>query len=114
MWELLTRFFAAEIQMWQGNAPLKRVFWCHGVILSNVLLSIYGATIYLGWPLAEQFLLVILALYMLWILVAIWRCAAGTETVWGLFARMLTIAWAVNTTMILLFRELDLIMLFLD
>lgn len=105
---LLARLFSAEIEMWHGNAPLARVFWGHGVLLSNILLGLYGASIYFGQPLAEQFLLIGFGLYMLWILVAIWRSAARISTIWSLLARMLTIAWAVNIAMVLLFRELDL------
>lgn len=108
----LARLFSAEIEMWHGKAPLGRVFWGHGVVLSNFLLGFYGATIYFPQPLAEQFLLIGLGLYTLWILVAIWRSAARDNTILSLLARMLTVAWAANITMILLFREMELMMLF--
>lgn len=100
--------------MWLGNAPLGRVFWGHGVVLSNLLLGLYGATIYFAQPLAEQFLLICIGLYTLWILVAIWRSAAKVDTVWSLLAQMLTVAWAVNVGLILLFREMELLMIFFD
>lgn len=109
----LARFFSTELAMWRGEAPLAQVFWLHGVLLSSLLVGLYGGTIYFAWPLGEQFLLICLALYTSWILVSIWRSAAGVDTIWSLLARMLTLAWAVNTALLLLFRELELVMLFL-
>ncbi len=111
--QLLARLFSREIEIWRGEAPLAPVFWGYGVALSSVLLGSYGATIYFVWPRAEQFLLICLGLYTLWILVAIWRCSAHPNSIWNLLARMLTVAWAVNVALILLFRELDLLTLFL-
>lgn len=110
---LLARIFSPEVLIWRGDAPLSRVFWGYGVLLSTILLSAYGATIYLGMPRAEQVLLICLGLYTVWILVAIWRSAEGVNNVWSVLARMLTVAWAVNIVMILLFRELELLTLFL-
>lgn len=109
---LLARIFSPELQIWRGDAPLARVFWGYGVLLSTILLGAYGATIYFDLPRAEQILLICLGLYTLWILVAIWRSADGVTTVWSVLARMLTVAWAVNIAMILLFRELELMTLF--
>lgn len=108
----LARFFSVELRMWRGEAPLAPLFWGHGVLLSSFLLALYGAAIYSGRPLLEQFLLVCLGLYTLWILIAIWRSAANDNTVWSLLARMLTVAWAANIVLILLFREVELLTLF--
>jgi hypothetical protein len=38
--------------------------------------------------------------------VAIWRCAANSP--WGSLARGLTVAWAANTVLLLLFLQVDL------
>jgi hypothetical protein len=110
--ELLGRLFPAEMRAWRGRADLATVFWFYGVLTSSILGILYAATIYLRHPVAEQLLLIGFALYTVWILVSIWRCSLATETMWGLLARFLTIAWAGNVAMLLVFRQFELLILF--
>ncbi len=105
----LERFFANEIDAWRGDADLARVFWVNGVLTSAVLMVLYATTIYLQQRIAEQLLLILLAAYTIWIVVSIWRCAAPSETFWATLARYLTIFWALNSGLVLFFRELDLL-----
>ncbi len=105
----LRKFFAEEIRAWHGHAPLASVFWLRGVLGSSVLILLYATTVYLEQAFAEQALLVIFGGYTIWILVAIWRCSQADDTFWSFMARLLTVAWAGNAAMILLFRQLDLL-----
>lgn len=105
----LARFFAEEISAWRGQASLARVFWLKGVLTTLVLSVLYATTVAQGQHLAEQLLLIFLAVYTVWILVAIWRCARGDDSFWALMARLLTVAWAGNAALVILFRQLDLL-----
>lgn len=60
-------------------------------------------------PWLQQAVLAALALYTVWILVAVWRCAARAPPGWRFLARLSTIVWAGNALMVLGFLELDLI-----
>ncbi len=111
---LFARLFENEIRAWNGNARLHIVFWRYGVLTSSILILLYGTTVVLHQLIAEQLLLVLLLPYAVWVLVSIWRCSLATDTLWGLLARFLTIAWAVNVALILIFRQLDLLVLFAD
>ncbi|MFX0541225.1 hypothetical protein ACEWPM_005770 [Roseovarius sp. S4756] len=111
---LFARFFEREIQIWYGNARLSTLFWRDGVLTSFILILLYATTIYLHQLVAEQLLLVFVVVYTVWILVSIWRCSLATGTVWGVFARFLVIAWAANVALVLLFRQLELLILFAD
>jgi len=73
---------------------------------------LYATTIYLHQHIAEQVLLICASFYTIWILVSIWRCSLVEGTFWGQLARFLTIAWAANVTLILLFRQLELLTIF--
>lgn len=106
------RLFANELRAWRGEADLSRVFWIQGVLTSAVLMMLYATTIYLEQRIAEQLLLIVVVFYSIWILVSIWRCAAASSTFWAMLARFLTVAWALNTAMILLFREMELLAIF--
>lgn len=110
--EMLARLFPAEMRAWNGDADLATVFWFYGVLTSSILMIFYAATIYLLHPVAEQLLLICFALYTVWILVSIWRCSLATDTFWSLLARFLTIAWAGNAAMLLVFRQFELLILF--
>jgi hypothetical protein len=109
---LLARLFQREIRAWQGNARLSTVFWRYGVLTSSILVLLYATTVFLHQLIAEQILLILFALYTIWILVAMWRCSVATDSLWSLLARFLTVAWAANVALILLFRQLELLVLF--
>ena len=103
-------FFSAEIRAWRGEQPLWKVFWLYGVAASLVLITIYIIAFFIDRVALRQVLLVLFAPYTAWILVSVWRCANNThEYFWSLLARLLTVAWACNTILILLFLELNLI-----
>jgi hypothetical protein len=106
----VARFFAGELAAWRGEQPLWKVFWLYGVAVSGVLIAIYAAAFYSDRVALRQVLLVCFALYTVWILVSVWRCANNTrERYWSLLARFLTVAWAGNTIMILVFLQFNLI-----
>lgn|SRR5690606_35966515 len=108
--QLASRFFTPEIRAWRGQAPLWMVFWIYGVAVSSVIIALYVSALLSGQRLLQQGLLLVFAFYTLWILVSVWRCAGNVrERFWGVLARFLTIAWAGNTVMVLLFIELDLL-----
>jgi hypothetical protein len=105
----LSRLFAPEIRAWRGEHRLGVVFWGYGVLASSGLILVLGAAIVLGQVALQQILLVAGALYTGWILVAIWRCAGRAHPYGGGLARSLTIAWALNSALVLLFLQLDLL-----
>jgi len=103
-------FFAAELRAWRGEQPLWKVFWIYGVGTSGALIAFYVIAFYVDRVALRQALLLCFALYTAWILVSVWRCANNTrERIWGLFARFLTVAWACNTIMVLVFLQFNLI-----
>jgi hypothetical protein len=105
-----TEFFAAELRAWRGEQPLWKVFWVYGVVTSGVLITFYVIAFYIDRIALRQVLLLCFAPYTAWILVSVWRCANNTEErIWGLFARLLTVAWACNTIMIIVFLQFNLI-----
>lgn len=75
-----------------------------------MLITFYVIAFYVDRIALRQVLLFCFAPYTTWILVSVWRCANNTEErIWGLFARLLTVAWACNTILILIFLPLNLI-----
>lgn len=107
---LVARFFAPEIAAWRGQQPLWKVFWVYGVSVSCALIAIYLLAFLSGQVALRQVFVFCFAPYTAWILVAIWRCAGNSrELYWGMVARFLTVAWAVNTVLIVLFVEMNLI-----
>ena len=108
--EFAAAFFAAELRAWRGEQPLWKVFWAYGVVTSSVLVTFYIIAFYVDRIALRQVLLLCFAPYTAWILISVWRCANNTEErIWGLFARFLTVAWACNTIMILVFLQFNLI-----
>jgi hypothetical protein len=104
------KFFATEVRSWHGEEPLWKVFWIYGVVRSGIIAAFYAVAIYAGYVLLQQILLLCFAAYTIWILVSVWRCANNIkERSWGLLARLLTVAWAGNTTMVLIFLQFDLL-----
>lgn len=108
--KFVAKFFAAELRAWRGEQPLWKVFWVYGVVASGVLITFYVIAFYADRIALRQVLLLCFAPYTAWILVSVWRCANNTqERLWSLFARLLTVAWACNTILIVVFLELNLI-----
>ena len=94
---------------WRGDGPLWKVYWLYGVLGSNVLalillLLMQEGAIASGW---FQLVLLLLAVYTVWIVVSVWRCAFNVENpMYGHMARALTVAWALNALLVLGFLEL--------
>lgn len=100
------------VRYWRGEGPLWKAFWLYGVIPSNI------ATGLVAWGLASgrigrgvvAALIVLLMMYTVWVLVSIWRCADNARTeFYGVMARALTAAWALNAVLVSVFLLLDLI-----
>ncbi len=106
--EALRAFFAPELRAWRGEMDLASVFWGYGVLVSILLgLAMLGA-LSVSASLLQQALLLALAGYTIWILIAVWRCAAKSVAHWRFLARLATLAWACNATLVLGFLQLDL------
>lgn len=105
----LVRFFETELRAWFGLLPLWQVFWGYGVLASSVLIGLYAMAVFNRQVVTQQALLILFAAYTVWILVSVWRCAEGSDPYWRLVARCLTVAWAVNTIMVVIFLQLDLL-----
>lgn len=97
---------------WTGRGPLWKVFWLWGVLGSWILAGLFGATwsaFGMSWGLYLVTGVVMVA-YSVWILVSVWRCAPNaTAEHWGLVARFLTVAWALNILLVGAFLGLDLL-----
>src|SRR5262245_9469226 len=97
---------------WRGHGPLWKAYWLYGVLGSNVLALILLLLMQrsaLGSALF-QLLLLMLAGYTVWIVVAVWRCAFNVENpLYGHMARALTVAWALNALLVLGFLELQFV-----
>ena len=95
-----------------GEGPLWKVFWFYGVIPSNILLAIILTMLWQDMA-ADiiSLLLVVLLLYTSWIVISVWNCAPNVkvENYYGVLARWLTIAWALNTILFTAFLSLDLL-----
>ena len=108
-------FFAAEIRAWHGEQPLWKVFWIYGVATSASNVVLYVAAFYNGRLALQQVILPFFAAYTAWLLVSVWRCADNTEeTIWSTLARFLTVAWAANTILILIFLQLNLLIKYFE
>lgn len=105
--DFLRAFFSTELRAWHGAQPLWKVFWGYGVLASTVLALFYVLAMNEKWIALQQTLLIVLFVYSVWVLVAIWRCAE--RSIWGGLARGLTIAWAANTILVLAFLQMDLV-----
>lgn len=102
------RFFRPELDVWRGRRSLATVFWSYGVLVSIGLIVLHAAALQRQHPIEEQILIAASAVYTIWILAAIWRTTARNESYWAKLARGLTVAWAMNSVMVLAFLELDL------
>lgn len=104
----LATFFAPELRAWRGDAPPGFVFWMYGVAVSSLLAALTArAFVHDRWELLQALIVGDLA-YTVWVLVAIWRCSARARPFWGGLARVLTVAWGLNTMFVLLFVEIEL------
>lgn len=88
---------------------MGQVVWAQGVLPSLVLIMIYVDAIYRRDLITQQAALSGFLLYSGWVLVAIWRCAAGAQPPWDTIIRLLTIAWGVNVVLVAGFLQLDLL-----
>lgn len=111
---LFHEVFATEVRAWYGREPLWKVFWGYGVLASLVMIVLYAIAALQGRILVQQILLVFFAGYTVWILVAVWRCAADSDVLWRTLARSLTVAWAGNTVLVVLFLQLELLLEFIN
>ncbi len=106
----MTRNFVASC--WRGESRLWLVFWIYGVLLSTIVSGVFLALLATEDPIPglEQFLIVTFIPYTVWILVSIWRCAFNVENkIHGHVTQALTIAWAINATLLIISAELGLI-----
>lgn len=109
----LRAFFAEERRAWRGEMPLARVFWGYGVLLSLALAALTAMALLQGHWLTCQLLLMAAAVYTVWIVVSVWRCAGRADPYWGIFARWLTVAWALNAAMMLAFLQVEVLKVWL-
>jgi hypothetical protein len=106
---LLLLLFEPEWRALAGRAALGRVFWVYGVLVSAGLALLFALAREAGRTDLQQILLLVFPLYTSAILVAVWRCGERAATPWGVVARALTVAWALNTLLLLLFLQVALI-----
>jgi len=107
---LLSLFFDPELRAWQGRMALPVVFWGYGVATSMALAVMYVATLDAAQLAFQQVLILISAVYSVWILVAIWRCAPNASLFWGTLARWLAVAWGLNAAFVLFFLQIELVL----
>lgn len=96
---------------WRGDGPLWKVFWVWGVAGSWILAALFLAAVLaigISWALYIATGVIMIA-YTIWILVSVWRCAVNVEEHWGVIARALTFAWALNVVLVGGFLGLDLL-----
>jgi hypothetical protein len=105
----LALFFAPELRAWRGEMALPVVFWGYGVAASTVLLALHASAMVNNELLLQQALIFASLGYTGWILVAIWRCAPNAPPFWGGLARWLTVAWGLNSGLVLFFVQFALL-----
>ncbi len=106
---LLARLIRPEIDAWRGRRPLATVFWGYGVFVSIGLIILHASALQRQQLLLQQGLILVSAAYTVWILTAIWRTAVRDSSYWATLARGLTVAWALNSVMVLGFLQFDLV-----
>jgi hypothetical protein len=111
---LFLRVFATEVRAWYGREPLWKVFWGYGVLASSIVIGLYALATMQGRIVVEQLLLIFFVGYTVWILVAVWRCAENSDPLWRTLARSLTVAWAGNTALVVLFLQLEILLEYLS
>lgn len=95
-----------------GHSPLWRVFWLYGVIPSNLLwIGVLWLMTHGGAPGATLGLLAFLLPYTAWIVWAVWQAAPhAKDPRYGVLARALTVAWAINTVLMVFFLGLPMLL----
>lgn len=106
---LLSRLFEPERTAWRGRAGLAIVFWGYGVLATSALIVLHATALMLRQAAFQEVLIVASALYTGWILVAIWRCSSQAHPFWETLARWLTVAWALNSGLVLAFLQIELL-----
>jgi hypothetical protein len=104
----LRLWFAPERRAWHGHMPLATVFWGYGVATSLLIVALHATALQRGQLSVQQALIVLSVGYTVWIVVAIWRSAANADPFRGTLARWLTIAWALNSVLVLFFLQVEL------
>ena len=88
---------------------LWRVFWLQGVIPSNLLWAAALWALMQGKTSLLLGLFAVLLLYTGWIIPTVWRAAPSAHNPnYGLAARGLTVAWGLNTVLVVFFLLLQL------
>ena len=106
---VLLLLFEPEWRALTGRSGLGRVFWVYGVGVSTGLALFFVMARNAGrWEL-QQLLLLVFPAYTAAILIAVWRCSGNAAAPWGQFARALTVAWALNTLLLIGFLQVELL-----
>lgn len=88
----------------KSSSPLWVVFWLYGVIPSNLLWAAALWSLYAGPRMLTVTLFAVLIAFTAWIIPMVWRAAPNTATPgYGVAARGLTVAWALNTFLLVFF-----------
>jgi hypothetical protein len=106
---VLVLLFEPELRALAGRAPLGRVFWIYGVLISSALALGFALAGEAGRTDLQQLLILLFLPYTAAILVAIWRCGEHAAPPWGTVARALTVAWACNTLLVVAMLQIDLL-----
>lgn len=106
----IERHLVPELKAWRGEMSLAGVFWVYGVFVSAELAMLLALALYFDQLWVQQAVILVLALYTPWVLIAIWRCAENAAPFWATMVRWLNVAWALNTAFVLLFLQFDLLM----
>lgn len=110
---VLLLLFEPEWRALTGRSGLGRVFWVYGVGVSTGLALLFVMAREAGRTELQQLLLLVFPAYTAGILVAVWRCSGNAAAPWGQFARALTVAWALNTLLLIGFLQVELLMAWL-
>ena len=94
------------VRYWRGGGPLWRAYWLYGVLGSLVLTALIAIPELNGWFSLPVLMAALAAgaVYTVWIVVSIWRCAFNIDNeplgierdAWAMLARWLTVAWVCN------------------
>lgn len=91
-------------------SKLWRVFWLQGVIPSNILWAVAIWALSQGRTTLLLAMFALLLLYTGWIIPAVWRAAPTAHNPnLGVAARGLTVAWGLNTVLVVFFLTLQMV-----
>ncbi|MGE8289374.1 MAG: hypothetical protein ACN6RG_15560 [Stenotrophomonas sp.] len=89
-------------------SPLGRVFWLLGVIPSNLLWAVALWALAQGMTPLMLGIFGVLLVYTGWIIPTVWRAAPSAHNPnYGVAARGLTVAWGLNTVLVIFFLTLQ-------